>query len=77
MKYISIFLTGALAGGVVALLFAPSSGAELRMNIKTRANDEYERLQNEMQKGMQELRTRMDKMGGDIQATTGQTEEIV
>jgi gas vesicle protein len=77
MKYISLFLTGALVGGVLALLFAPSSGEELRMNIKTRANDEYEKLQNEMQKGMQELRTRMDRMGGDIQATTGQTEEIV
>ena len=77
MKYISIFLTGALAGGLVALLFAPSSGEELRTNIKTRANNEYEKLQNEMQKGMQELRTRMDRMGGDMQAAADQIEEIV
>jgi gas vesicle protein len=51
---------------VVALLFAPSSGEELRSNIKTRAESEYAKLQDEMQKGMQELRSRMDKMGSDV-----------
>jgi gas vesicle protein len=77
MKYVSIFMIGALIGGLVGLLFAPSSGEELRMNIKTRANSEYEKLQSEMQKGMQEMRTRMDKMGGDVQAAASQVEEIV
>ena len=77
MKYIIGFLTGALVGAGVALLLAPSSGEELRTNIKTRANDEYAKLQDEFQKGMQEIRTRMDKMSSDVKGAAGQTEEPV
>ncbi len=71
MKYIFSFILGttfgALGGAIVALLFAPSSGEELRSNIKTKADAEYAILQDQWQKGMQELQTRMDKMSGDLQ----------
>ena len=36
-------LFGALIGGAVALLFAPSSGEELRANIKTQADTQVTR----------------------------------
>ena len=70
MKYVLSFGLGALFGAVVALLFAPSSGEELRANIKTQADTQYTKLQDEWQKGMNELQTRMDKMGNDLQAIT-------
>ena len=75
MKYVLSFLLGALAGSLVALLFAPSSGEELRANIKIRADEEYSRLQDGLQKGMQDLRTRMDKLNSDVQAIANNTEE--
>jgi gas vesicle protein len=49
MKYAIGFGLGTLFGGLIgasfALLFAPSSGEELRTNIKTRADAEYIKLQ--------------------------------
>lgn len=62
MKYAAGFIMGALAGAVVALLFAPSSGEELRSNIKSQADAQYAKLQDEWQKGMQEIKARMDKL---------------
>jgi gas vesicle protein len=38
MKYALSFLLGTAMGAAVALLFAPSSGEELRTNIKTQAD---------------------------------------
>ncbi len=70
MKYALSFGLGALFGALVALLFAPSSGEELRMNIKTQADTQYARLQDEWQKGMNEMQTRMDKMSSDLQTMT-------
>ena len=70
MKYVSGFLLGALFGTVVALLFAPSSGEELRSNIRTQADTQYARLQDEYQKGMQEMRNRMDKLRSDLDRQT-------
>lgn len=67
MKYVVSFFMGALVGAAVALLYAPASGEELRANIKTQADTQYARLQDEWQKGMQELHDRMDKMSGDLQ----------
>ena len=55
MKYVIGFLLGAGIGAAVALLYAPLSGDELRQNIKTQADAEYARLQDDWQKGMQEL----------------------
>ncbi len=79
MKYVMSFVLGtvfgALGGAIVALLFAPSSGEELRMNIKTKADTEYAKMQDEWQKGMQEVTSRMDKMSSDLQAMRGRSKE--
>ena len=68
MKYAMSFLLGAVAGAAIALLFAPSSGEELRANIKTQADTQYAKLQSEYQNGMQEMHDRMDKMSSELQA---------
>ena len=47
LKYGLSFLFGAAFGAAVALLYAPSSGEELRTNIKTQADTQYARLQDE------------------------------
>ena len=79
MKYGLIFvlgtLFGALIGGGVALLYAPSSGEELRTNIKTQVDSQYARLQEEYQKGLQQVQTRMDKMSSDLAALSKSSKE--
>jgi len=73
MKYAIGFVMGALVGAIVALLFAPSSGKELRSNIKSQADVQYAQLQNEWQKGMQEIKSRIDKLTGDLQAVSNES----
>jgi gas vesicle protein len=75
MKYVLSFALGAATGALVALLFAPSSGEELRANIKTQADTQYAKAQQEWQKATQELQTRMDKMSTDLQALTNRSKE--
>jgi gas vesicle protein len=81
MKYILSFILGttfgALGGAIVALLFAPSSGEDLRSNIKTRADSEYASLQDQWQRGIQDLQTRMDKMSSDLQKLKSGSKEII
>lgn len=68
MKYSIAFLVGAAFGALVALMFAPSSGEELRANIKTQADTQYARLKDDWQKGMSEIHSRMDNINSDLQA---------
>jgi gas vesicle protein len=68
MKYALSLLLGAAIGAAVALLFAPSSGEELRTNIKTQADTQYARLQADYNKGMQEMHDRLDKISSELQA---------
>lgn len=39
ISYVGFFLAGAVVGGLVALMFAPTSGAEARKYISRRAED--------------------------------------
>jgi len=78
MKYVLSFLLGTifgvLAGAIIALLFAPSSGEELRGSIKASADANYAKLQEGYQKSMQGMQTRMDKMSSDLQAMTSRSQ---
>lgn len=74
MKFVIGFLFGTIVGAAVAFLLAPSSGEELRKNIKTQADTQVARLQTEWQKGMQEMQTRMDKINSDLQSIAGGSE---
>ncbi len=62
MKYAVSLLVGALFGALIALLFAPSSGEELRLNIKTQAELQAARAREEWQKGKQGLQERLNKI---------------
>jgi len=73
MKYALSFLLGAVTGATLAMLFAPYTGEELRSNIKTQADTGYIRLQDEYQKGLQEIHTRLDKMSSDLQAMSSRS----
>lgn len=75
MKYAASFLIGALVGAVAALLLAPSSGEELRTNIKSQADAQYVKLQDEWQKGMQEIKARADKLTGDLESVSSEIKE--
>lgn len=81
MKYGLTFalgtLFGALIGGAVTLLFAPSSGEDLRSNIKTQADTQYARVQSGVQKGVQEVQTRVEKISSDLQARSGGSKDAV
>ena len=69
MRYVLVFLLGALSGAVAALLFAPSSGEELRANIKTQADAQVAKLQSEYQKGMQDMNARIDQLSTQLHAS--------
>jgi gas vesicle protein len=68
MKLILGFLLGAIVGGAMALLFAPSSGDQLRQNLKSQADTQYARMQEEWQKGKNEMQSRIDKVSSEIKA---------
>ena len=76
MKYVISFLSGVVVGAAIALLLAPTSGEELRTNIKTQADAQYDRLQDEWQKGMSELQTQMDRLSNDLQAMRSRSKEV-
>ena len=56
MKYLVTLISGMFVGAIVALLFAPSSGEELRVQLQTGAETELKKAEAEWQKakaGMQ------------------------
>ncbi len=75
MKFVLGFLAGAIVGAAAALLYAPSSGDELRKNIKIQADTQYAKLQEEWQRGSQEMQTRIDKLSSDLQALSNRSKE--
>jgi len=60
-------------GAAVAVLFAPSSGEELRTDIKSQADTQYARLQADYHKGMLEMHDRLDKISSELQAMSSQS----
>ncbi len=72
MKYAVSLLLGAFIGGLVALLFAPSSGQELRSNIKTQADLQSTKARDEWNKSVRELRERVNKPNSERKQHTNQ-----
>ena len=53
MKDIFIFILGAAVGAILALLFAPQSGQELRSKIQDTAEKDWQKVQAEWQAGQE------------------------
>ena len=49
------FLAGAFVGAVLALLYAPKSGEELRTQIRTEADERVRKIQTDVNKAMKEI----------------------
>lgn len=66
MKYVAVALPsallGAFMGALLALLFAPSSGKELRSNIKSGVDTQVTKAKDEWQKGVQGVQERVDQV---------------
>ena len=81
MREFVFFVLGVAVGAVAALMFAPSSGAELRAQIQTAAEKEAGRLQSEWQDGMEKTNEKLDKLQADLkqalQRAESQAEEAV
>jgi len=75
MNNILSFILGAIVGAVVALLYAPQSGEELRTHLRQEAQVERQRLQAQYEKGMQDLHERVDKVTADIQSLAEKSED--
>ena len=68
MKTIFSFLFGAAVGAVVALLFAPKSGSELRHQIGEEAAADRIRMQEGYAHAVQGTHDRIDQMHADVQS---------
>jgi gas vesicle protein len=75
MKYIASFLSGASIGAIGALLLAPSSGEELRSNIKTQADVQAARAREEWQKAVQGLQEQVNKLNREQKQPAAQPVE--
>jgi gas vesicle protein len=76
MKFAVRLLLGALLGALIALLFAPSSGEELRSNIKTQADIQAAKAREELQKGVQGVQERLSKLTTENKQEPAQPKEI-
>ena len=68
MKEIVYFVMGAAVGAIVALLFAPKSGAELRADLQATAEKDKARLQEDWQAAMAKTNERVDKLKAELKA---------
>ena len=66
MKQIITFVLGAAAGAILALLFAPESGKNLRSDFQATAGDDLQRIRSEWRTGITEIHRRLDLMQEDL-----------
>ena len=68
MKEIVYFVMGAAVGAIVALLFAPKSGAELRADLQATAEKDKARIQEDWQAAMAKTNEQVDKLKAELKA---------
>ena len=77
MKEMAFFVLGAAVGALVALMFAPASGAELRAQIQTTAERDLERLQSEWEKGLQKTNEKVERLQADLKQALHQAQSDI
>lgn len=68
MKYFSGFFMGILVGVGIGLLFAPSSGEELRAQIQQEAEIELKKLEVEWRKRLQQVQKSIEETRNEVKA---------
>ena len=68
MKFFIGFLGGIMVGAVVGMLFAPSSGEELRGQIRTEADAAWKKAEAEWQKQFEAMNLTLDEMRTEMSA---------
>ncbi len=68
MKYFSGFFMGILVGVGIGLLFAPSSGEELRAQIQQEAEIELKKLEAEWQRRLQQVQKSIEETRNEVKA---------
>lgn len=71
------FVGGAIIGGVVALLFAPRSGAETRGRIRDFVDDEIDAIKDKALDAREFAEETIDKYKRKARRAMGQLEEMV
>ncbi|KPK06582.1 MAG: hypothetical protein AMJ56_14380 [Anaerolineae bacterium SG8_19] len=74
MKDVFYLLLGAAIGAIIALLFAPESGQELRANIRATADKDLDKVQAEWQTAMAKTQERLDRMQADLNTALRRTQ---
>jgi gas vesicle protein len=75
MKYLLSFMLGTVFGVAIALMFAPTSGTELRTNLKAQVDTQSAKVQEQWQEKFSLLQSKIDKMSGDLKALEEETKE--
>jgi gas vesicle protein len=74
MKDVFYLLLGAAIGAIIALLFAPESGQELRADIRSTADKDLGKLQAEWQTAMAKTQERLDRMQAELNTALHRTQ---
>lgn len=77
MKNVCSFLTGVIAGGIIALLYAPQSGEKTRKQIKKFLEEEMDHAGEMLQKGASKARKMVDEGVEHIKNGVNQAREQV
>jgi gas vesicle protein len=75
MANIFSFLAGVLVGAVTALLYAPTSGEELRAQIRAEAEVEREKLNAEWHRRMDDVQRTVETTRADLEHRMNKVEE--
>lgn len=74
MRYLLSFLSGVFVGAAMALLYAPTSGEELRGQIRTQAETEFEKAQAEWQRMQQQISVKLDETLAEVRELVEQVQ---
>lgn len=72
MRFMIGFVAGTAVGALLALLFAPSSGEELRGQISRESEARYRRAEDEMHRRMAEMHDKMDELTSQVKEAAQQ-----
>ena len=67
MKEVVFFALGAVFGAILALLFAPQSGEELRTKIQETSERDWQKIQGEWQADQEKVHQGLDKIQQTLQ----------